>query len=561
MSVEKIRILYNRLKDVIDEDMPKLEFTNVYIKFELYKSNFDSLFLINKYNTLFKLSLCLFRDLFEKDEYFTEYTEEKERFITNIIEFITTKKTTNLILEIAKLTTLNKSLAFLNNLFSIDMKVNIEYVYLLLLHCKIKGFSTENFFEFLIPKLNESYSDADIELENIYKSKLNVSQIISKFNKIFKANKDFFNGNFRLKWDNDTNEFIFTAQSNEDIIESIKSMEKERKSKKENKKDTKLSQDINKKIKKNDKNELPNKEKDDENKNRNYEKNNKRQIKEKNENITKENTKEKNDSNSSDLKNKIKSMEETISKLITKVEDLEKKDELKNKQIADLEKKDELKNEKIADLEKKDELKNEKIADLQNKTKKLSNTVNQLKNNNKEISHKLTENNTKINDLNFLLKMISLRTLYKTFGDIFIYIFGLNEKELPEKKFDIINNYLNNRNNENVRELKMLLNDIKELLMAGNYEVHFINFNEDLLTQLLDIVLKYNSKDLKNNQKYQNISKYLMNTNIGNYLNKLVGLRYKKYSTEKKEFNALESDIINNIKKDNELKCKFAMFK
>lgn len=249
MSVEKIRILYNRLKDAIDEDMPKLEFTNVYIKFELYKSNFDSLFLINKYNTLFKLSLCLFRDLFEKDEYFTEYTEEKERFITNIIEFITTKKTTNLILEIAKLTTLNKSLAFLNNLFSIDMKVNIEYVYLLLLHCKIKGFSTENFFEFLIPILNESYSDADIELENIYKSKLNVSQIISKFNKIFKANKDFFNGNFRLKWDNDTNEFIFTAQSNEDIIESIKSMEKERKSKKENKKDTKLSQDIKNKKK------------------------------------------------------------------------------------------------------------------------------------------------------------------------------------------------------------------------------------------------------------------------------------------------------------------------
>ena len=61
-----------------------------------------------------------------------------------------------------------------------------------------------------------------------------MSQIIAKFNKIFKANKDFFNGNFSLRWDNDENDFIFIAQSNKDFFESIKYMEKERKSKKEN---------------------------------------------------------------------------------------------------------------------------------------------------------------------------------------------------------------------------------------------------------------------------------------------------------------------------------------
>ena len=83
---EKIRQLYNKLqKSIIN--FRELKYNNKHLHFQYYKNQIETLLLIAD-NTLQKLSLKLFRAMFEGKYEFQDCTEDKENDINLLIEMI-----------------------------------------------------------------------------------------------------------------------------------------------------------------------------------------------------------------------------------------------------------------------------------------------------------------------------------------------------------------------------------------------------------------------------------------------------------------------------------------
>ena len=73
--------------------------------------------------------------------------------------------------------------------------------------------------------------------------------------------------------------------------------------------------------------------------------------------------------------------------------------------------------------------------------------INELKEKNKDLQIELLDCKQKLQEKDFYLNMIGLRIAFKTFIDIFIYMFHLDEKGNLEFKVNVISNFLCDKNN------------------------------------------------------------------------------------------------------------------
>jgi hypothetical protein len=120
---------------------------------------------------------------------------------------------------------------------------------------------------------------------------------------------------------------------------------------------------------------------------------------------------------------------------------------------------DEIVNEINADIKMK-KIKNKKspnnikkkieLYETKNKANESINSVpvpiNELKEKNKDLQIELLDCKQKLQEKDFYLNMIGLRIAFKTFIDIFIYMFHLDEKGNLEFKVNVISNFLCDKN-------------------------------------------------------------------------------------------------------------------
>ena len=192
------------------------------------------------------------------------------------------------------------------------------------------------------------------------------------------------------------------------------------------------------------------------------------------------------------------------------------------------------------------------IIGKQNKTINDQNKqIGKLERYNEKLGNIISKSQFDITEIKFTLKMISLRGVYKSFFDVLIYIFELKEKNNIESKYIQVVEYLKNKKGKEIRELKMLLNNIFEFLKSGNYEAHNIDLSKSLVSQLVALVKKYKFKD------YPKLVEFLEKTSFESRLKELVELRAEKFIMKREYYQDKENIIINNIKNDKELKKKF----
>ena len=84
--------------------------------------------------------------------------------------------------------------------------------------------------------------------------------------------------------------------------------------------------------------------------------------------------------------------------------------------------------------------------------------------------------------------MIGLRIAFKTFIDIFVYMFNLDEKGNLEYKVNIITNFLLDKENTKKIVINQSICDIHKLIKESNYKAHFIDFSKALIKQILNIL-------------------------------------------------------------------------
>jgi len=173
---------------------------------------------------------------------------------------------------------------------------------------------------------------------------------------------------------------------------------------------------------------------------------------------------------------------------------------------------------------------------------------------NNALKKELLEKNSIIEENRYYLKMIGLRVVYKSIVDILIYIFKLDETGNLNKKVRTIQNYLDKKSNNKKLSIKNTITNISEILEDSNSKAHYINFEENILSQLIEILRIFSG---------DNESQILINLfdsfNAEKYLKDLVEIRSKKYNMNFEDYKAQEKDIVEKIKKNlnNENGIKF----
>ena len=160
-----------------------------------------------------------------------------------------------------------------------------------------------------------------------------------------------------------------------------------------------------------------------------------------------------------------------------------------------------------------------------------------------DISQVLTEKSLKIEELEFNLKLIGCRTAYKSFIDLFIYLFQLKDTKNLERNKDNIEAYLNKFKNEKTNKIISLIKDTYYLINDANNVAHFIDFKKNLITQILGDIANYT-----NHYEYLEIQQILENFKIENKFKSLVRLRTEKYKMPIETFKSKEDDIISKIR-------------
>ena len=180
-----------------------------------------------------------------------------------------------------------------------------------------------------------------------------------------------------------------------------------------------------------------------------------------------------------------------------------------------------------------------------------------MKKKKKKTNYVFSKTKARIENLEFILKMISLRNVYKSFFDVIIYLFDINTKNKTKDKYDrydkyeIIIKFLKTDTTQEARELKLMLKDIKDLLDSGNKEAHMINVNGTILQNLFDLIKKYKNKN------YPRIKEFMQKTRFEHNLEQLVSIRNQRYTMDRENFKEKEKVVINSIKGDEELKKEF----
>ena len=488
---EKIKNLYNKLVNSMS-NIKELAFTNKYITFNLYKAHCEILSLTVKQNILFKFSLLIFRELFEDKQNFKQFNYEKERIINSLLDIIKENVSDN------QLNSMISAIIFLNqnNFESLgDFKltlinklhIKLEFVYLIFCYMNVKGFNLNNLNEILVPILNIIFRDSIVNFEDALKSGISLDKFLEKFVNLWSVEREFNYVN--IKWNDKKNDFSFSTRTVDEIAQIIEEANSNKNRCKNMKKNVQTM-----KINDKDKNKIEKK------------------------NITKKNEEK--------FENKDKNESKIINEsCINPKENLIDKNDLK-KQIEEMEK-------KYDGKFKEYEI---RLKQYEIELKDTNEYIN-------DISQVLTEKSLKIEELEFNLKLIGCRTAYKSFIDLFIYLFKLKDTKNLERNKDSIETFLNNYKNEKTNKIISFIKDTYYLINDANNAAHFIDLTKNLTTQILDDIAKYT-----NHYEYLEIQKILENFKIESKFKSLVKLRTEKYKMPLETFKAKEDDIISKIR-------------
>ena len=517
---KKIYDLFNLMqKSIIN--FPILTCPYKSLAFNYYKIHVATLNNFLKNNLIGTLSLKVFGELFEGENNFKKYEKEKADFIYILIENIKCEnkiiaqsnidKKIGQMLKEEKCPELRKLIKILKS----NANIRAELYYLLLIYLKERGFKVTDLIENLGLILNEKYPDFIFELTNIDNNDITFNELI---NELSATIGDKMLDNFtRIQFDKKSKKITYNGLSVEDIYNIIQSTSDKNEIKNNN------ANNNNSKNKKNKKKKNKQKISNDKS-NTIIEINDKIIQKKEDENFnSKEYTNEIHKINNDDKQNKQNSVLENINKAEKEIA-LKK---IKKKEESNLERKIEELNEKINNLNKK---------------------YDQIKLENEEIKQENLDHKKKIIKLEFELKIIGLRSAFKTLIDLFIYIFGCNECGNLKRKRDTLNNIFCNKNNydkNDPNKIKNFINDIDYVIDTANIKAHFINTKNNLFDELYKNLSNYLEDDKAINT-YKNIICLLKELNVEEDLKDLVVLRNRKFKI--KNYEEEEKKIIEKIK-------------
>ena len=590
-NADKIRTLYNELQKSLIPDSKEFYYINKYIAFKLYKIHINIFSMNIQFNSLEKLSILVFRSLIEDNgnERFINLDNDLEKEIRFIIDII--KKKINFKCIFSKIIFMQNKFGD-NNLFNNFIKslsnigIKTDFIFLLLNYINNNGFNLNEVLKIIEPALQEIYPESIIKLDSSQNAKMSMKEFMSKFCKLCKLKRD--EQFFEIQWDNNKNDFILTNKSLDEIAEIILGVNENKKKQKyinnilpDKKSRTNISDnsDVNDNIK------FKRLTENEDNSNKTYYKDNGDNNINLNDDISKGQDKEKNiildnqkedlegskiienaytyssnlvnndDKEKDDMKSKNKDKNSKDKDMLSKMEDLKKMIEMMQVKIEKNETKysEKLKEETKKLKEETKKLKEEfskilkekeiQIKKLKEKDIEFTKKLKKSDDFSKKLSEQLVLSQQEVEDLKLNLKIIRLRTAYKSLIDLIIYIFQLDDKGNLITKIEIIKNYMNGIKNINGRKIMLLIDDINMLLNDANYDAHFIDFNLNLTKQIINSIAQY-TDDIG----YKEIIGIFQKFNVESEFKELVKIRTNKFKIRPEDFKREENRIINNIK-------------
>ena len=299
-NAEKIRNLLNDLQESMPilSGMKKLEFNIPMISFEYYKNHIETIFSLCKENLLCTLSWRLFKQFFEGEGYFLEFSEKKESDIGLIIDIIQRDDIQLAYQKILLSRGLNEKGKLFKNCFTDlankleSININDKIITIFIIFFLNNELTLPALIKELSILLTDKYPKCIINLENVIKENINSFDFINQFNNI----KEKFENNTELIWDDKEKKLkIINKSSNEQINDKKENIKKKAKKKKNKKNEIcENNNNIKKKDEKeNEKNIIDNNLKNEEKK----------------EKLEKDKTKEEYEQIISDLKKQIESLQ------------------------------------------------------------------------------------------------------------------------------------------------------------------------------------------------------------------------------------------------------------
>lgn len=505
-NTKKIQKLFNDMQKAIT-NFEELVFPHEYISFDIYKIHVSTLIENIQDDVCAKLTVALFRVLFESETEFNEYTTGKEDYISLLIDKFRAKSKDDI--DEAKDEIESKIITILFNIKSTEKKnlmkelisklkkqleIRCEMYYVLLVLLVESNFKLQILIDYLPDILKEKYPDSTFDFSKALNSGIKFDEFIRLFLKLIDREKDF---NYSiLRFNSEKKEFSIEHKSLDEIADIILTSTSTTKSKKKSVIEGKKA---------NKKSAI---EKDDNGQKSNIPNNNNEK---KESEISKENCEDKNTDKSEDR-------EEQLKKIIIQNQAINMRLE---RTIEELKKDNSQLRTDIRRIE-------NNVKKLQNDNKNLTTKLNK---NIMETNNKIMKNQKKIASLEFDIKIIGLRDAYKSLIDLLIMLMNLKPYGNIEEKISIISNSIKYSKNKNAEKIRALLSDSKDILFQSNKKAHFINFDEDLIKQLL-----FNLSKFSGNKEYLSLIDTLKGLKIENALQKLIENRLEKYQKSKEDF-------------------------
>lgn len=505
-NTKKIQKLFNDMQKAIT-NFEELVFPHEYISFDIYKIHVSTLIENIQDDVCAKLTVALFRVLFESETEFNEFTTGKEDYISLLIDKFRAKSKDDI--DEAKDEIESKIITILFNIKSTEKKnlmkelisklkkqleIRCEMYYVLLVLLVESNFKLQILTDYLPDILKEKYPDSTFDFSKALNSGIKFDEFIRLFLKLIDREKDF---NYSiLRFNSEKKEFSIEHKSLDEIADIILTSTSTTKSKKKSVIEGKKA---------NKKSAI---EKDDNGQKSNIPNNNNEK---KESEISKENCEDKNTDKSEDR-------EEQLKKIIIQNQAINMRLE---RTIEELKKDNSQLRTDIRRIE-------NNVKKLQNDNKNLTTKLNK---NIMETNNKIMKNQKKIASLEFDIKIIGLRDAYKSLIDLLIMLMNLKPYGNIEEKISIISNSIKYSKNKNAEKIRALLSDSKDILFQSNKKAHFINFDEDLIKQLL-----FNLSKFSGNKEYLSLIDTLKGLKIENALQKLIENRLEKYQKSKEDF-------------------------
>ena len=505
-NTKKIQKLFNDMQKAIT-NFEELVFPHEYISFDIYKIHVSTLIENIQDDVCAKLTVALFRLLFESETEFNEYTTGKEDYISLLIDKFRAKSKDDI--DEANDEIESKIITILFNIKSTEKKnlmkelisklkkqleIRCEMYYVLLVLLVESNFKLQILTDYLPDILKEKYPDSTFDFSKALNSGIKFDEFIRLFLKLIDREKDF---NYSiLRFNSEKKEFSIEHKSLDEIADIILTSTSTTKSKKKSVIEGKKA---------NKKSAI---EKDDNGQKSNIPNNNNEK---KESEISKENCEDKNTDKSEDR-------EEQLKKIIIQNQAINMRLE---RTIEELKKDNSQLRTDIRRIE-------NNVKKLQNDNKNLTTKLNK---NIMETNNKIMKNQKKIASLEFDIKIIGLRDAYKSLIDLLIMLMNLKPYGNIEEKISIISNSIKYSKNKNAEKIRALLSDSKDILFQSNKKAHFINFDEDLIKQLL-----FNLSKFSGNKEYLSLIDTLKGLKIENALQKLIENRLEKYQKSKEDF-------------------------